>query len=147
MVEYLMDLGPWEIAVIFVGLAVPAMLIFLAVNLITRVTHQSPPQYAIPEQRRPLPPEVVGRLQSLIANRQKILAIKEIRGHTGLGLKEAKDLADALEAGHYHPAATPLSDRVRAFKATGDHASALALVRAETGMTPAEADRFIQALD
>jgi hypothetical protein len=139
-----MDLGPWEIAVIFVVLGVPLTLIFLAV---TRTTRQSPPKFAVPKQRRPLPPEAVPQLQHLLAKRQKIQAIKEIRTLTGLGLKEAKDLAEAIEAGHYRPTATPLSDRIRAFKSTGDHASALALVQAETGMTPAEAERFIQSLD
>jgi ribosomal protein L7/L12 len=102
---------------------------------------------AAPGHRDPLPPERVAHLQRLLAANKKIQAIKEIRTLTGLGLKQAKDLAEAIEDGRYRPTPTPLSERVRALKSTGDHASALALVRAETGMTPTEAERFIQALD
>jgi hypothetical protein len=40
-----------------------------------------------------------------------------------------------------------LSERVRAFKAAEDVAAAIALVRAETGMTQTEAERFVDALD
>jgi ribosomal protein L7/L12 len=198
-----MDLGPLEVVILLVFLGVPIGLIFLAVTLINRRT--PPLKYAVPEQHHPLPPEVIAHLQQLIQTRKKIQAIKEIRILTGLGLKEAKDVADALEAGRYDPAApnqprslppellahlqrllaarkkieaikeirthtglglkeakhlaeaiedgrfrpvaTPLSERVRAFKSVGDHASALALVRAETGMSPTEAERFIQALE
>lgn len=140
-----MDLGPLEAVILLVVFGVPTALIFLAMILINRRT--SPPKYAVPDRYHPLPPEDIAHLQSLIATRKKIQAIKEIRILTGLGLKEAKDLAEAIEDGRYRPATTPLSERVRAFKSTGDHASALALIRAETGMTPTEAERFIQSLD
>jgi hypothetical protein len=143
MVEHSMDLGPSEIMVILVVMGVTALILYVMTLVVRRLPA---PRYTIPDQRRPLPPEAVSHLQHLLAGRQKIQAIKEIRALTGLGLKEAKDLADAIEAGNYHPATTPLSDRVRAFESAGDHASALALVRAETGMTTTEAERFIQAL-
>ena len=39
------------------------------------------------------------RVQFLVHDKQKIMAVKEIRGWTGLGLKDAKDLADAIERG------------------------------------------------
>jgi len=150
MVERLMDLGPWELLIILVVLGVPLVLIFVAVMLVTRANRQKGSaqfaEYSVPDQRRPLPPEAVTHFHHLIADRKKIQAIKEIRILTGLGLKEAKDLADAIEAGRYHPTAAPLSERVRAFKAAGDHASAVALVRAETGMTPTEAETFIHTL-
>jgi hypothetical protein len=44
------------------------------------------------------------------------------------------------------PPSGMLSERVRAFKAADDVAAAIALVRAETGMTQAEAERFVNAL-
>ena len=49
-----------------------------------------------------LSPEVF----QLLADGRKIEAIKLIREETGLGLKEAKDLAEAL-LGEHAPAATP----------------------------------------
>jgi hypothetical protein len=45
------------------------------------------------------------------------------------------------------PPSGMLSERVRAFMTAGDVAAAIALVRAETGMTQAEAERFVDALD
>lgn len=43
----------------------------------------------------PLPPDVIDALQ----RGNKIEAIKHLRQHTGLGLKESKDLVDAAEVG------------------------------------------------
>ena len=40
-----------------------------------------------------IPPDI----QALVRERRKIHAIKALRERTGLGLKEAKDLIDALE--------------------------------------------------
>jgi hypothetical protein len=46
---------------------------------------------------RPLTAAAQGEVQSLLQERRKIDAIKVLRAHTGLGLKEAKDAADAME--------------------------------------------------
>ncbi len=49
----------------------------------------------------PSPPatDIVGEVRRLLAENKKIEAIKRVREHTGLGLKEAKDLVEAFEAG------------------------------------------------
>nr|WP_221441697.1 ribosomal protein L7/L12 [Jiangella mangrovi] len=39
----------------------------------------------------------MAHIQQLVAQGKKIQAIKEVREHTGLGLKEAKDLVDRME--------------------------------------------------
>jgi len=112
-----MDLGPWELLIILVVLCVPLVLIFVAVMLVTRANRQKGSaqfaEYSVPDQRRPLPPEAVTHFHHLIADRKKIQAIKEIRILTGLGLKEAKDLADAIEAGRSPHGRTPVRTRPR----------------------------------
>jgi Ribosomal protein L7/L12 C-terminal domain len=45
----------------------------------------------------PLPASADAEVRALIRERRKIAAIKLVREHTGLGLKEAKDQVDALE--------------------------------------------------
>jgi len=123
--------------------------------------------------QQPLPvslsPSAEAEIRELIGRKQKIQAIKVMREQTGLGLKDAKDLVEALAAGRPVAAAPAyplspeplrpgllspeplspepsLSDRVRTFETGGDHASAVALVRAQTGMTTSEAEAFIRAL-
>ena len=50
-------------------------------------------------QAMTLPPETAGEVRALLARRAKIEAIKIVREATGLGLKEAKDLVETIEAG------------------------------------------------
>jgi len=45
-----------------------------------------------------IPAEVLGRVQDLLARRQKIEAIKVVREVTNWGLKETKDYVDSMEA-------------------------------------------------
>ncbi len=47
---------------------------------------------------KPFPPEKSPELHALIFRGRKIEAIKLHREHTGLGLKEAKDAVEAIEA-------------------------------------------------
>ena len=101
----------------------------------------------------------LAEVQILLARGQKIHAIKVVREQTGMGLKDAKDYVDAMVGGGLAPVLPEavswgqqpggglLSERARTFKAAGDLASAVALVRAETGMSQSEAERFINALD
>ncbi|MEO3786426.1 ribosomal protein L7/L12 [Actinocorallia sp. B10E7] len=95
-----------------------------------------------------LTPELLSELRALLGQRKKIYAIKLLRDHTGLGLKEAKDMVDAIERGYEPPmrSRAPLSERVRALRDAGDHASAVAMVQAETGMDRSEAERFVSVL-
>ena len=46
---------------------------------------------------QPLPPAAEPEIRALLEQRRKIEAIKLLRQHTGLGLKEAKDRIDAFE--------------------------------------------------
>lgn len=90
--------------------------------------------------------EVLGLLRS----GHKIHAIKRIRELTGLGLAEAKNLSEAIEAGRWAPAPAPgrsLADRVRELLSQDRVADSVALVAKETGMTEDEASRFIGSLD
>lgn len=45
----------------------------------------------------PLPAAAEAEVRALIQQRRKIDAIKVVRQHTGIGLKEAKDVVDALD--------------------------------------------------
>lgn len=49
--------------------------------------------------RSTLPPSIVGEIDRLMAGGSPIAAIKLVREHTGLGLKEAKDVIDSWPAG------------------------------------------------
>lgn len=123
------------------------------------VLPQAPPS-AIPRpapSNELLPEDLRFHVHRELGNGRKIHAIKLVRQHTRLGLKEAKDIVDALEAGwtpspeRQVPPATgrdelSLSERVRAFETAGDHLAAIALVCSETGMSTAEAERFVAAL-
>jgi hypothetical protein len=46
---------------------------------------------------RPLPDAALAEVRALLQEGRKIEAVKVIRWHTSLGLKEAKDQADAIE--------------------------------------------------
>jgi ribosomal L7/L12-like protein len=45
----------------------------------------------------PLPPSAQEEIRALLQQRQKIEAIKVLRQHTGLDLKDAKDRVEAIE--------------------------------------------------
>lgn len=100
----------------------------------------------------PVSAELRRRVRELYAENKKIEAIKLIREQTGLGLKEAKDLAEALASGRPLPpepghARQDLATRVRELKAAGRGEQAVFLVRGETGMGQAEAERFVEAIE
>lgn len=63
------------------------------------VDHYARTQGAPPGVEAPLPPDVMQALR----NGNKIEAIRLVREHRGLGLREAKLLVDALEAGEPLP--------------------------------------------
>jgi ribosomal protein L7/L12 len=118
-----------------------------------------PPQVA-------LAPDVEMRVHDLIARRRKIEAIKLVREHTALGLKEAKDLVDAVEAGSpidpprgafggpggfpgQGPAgmvAPATRARAEQILARGALIEAIKLVRKETGLGLKEAKDYCEAL-
>ncbi|PSK95891.1 ribosomal L7/L12-like protein [Murinocardiopsis flavida] len=97
----------------------------------------------------PLTEEAIDEARLLIAEDKPIQAIKAIREHTGMGLVEAKSVADAIAEGRPVPGApvANLADRARELRDQDRIADAVRLVATETGMTEDEAARFIGSLD
>lgn len=107
-----------------------------------------------------LSPELLYRIQQLLEERKKIQAIKELRdARPGLGLKEAKELVEAIEGGYQPPVlddpapepapvAPPsaLAERVRQLRDSGQETLAIRLVCDETGMGILDAQKFVQSL-
>lgn len=105
-------------------------------------------------------PELERLLGDLVAQGKKVTAIKVLRDHTGLGLKDAKNLVDGIAQGRAiggHPALArvsgprpaprgDLATRVRELKADGREEQAVHLVRGETGMGQDEAELFVRSL-
>jgi len=56
---------------------------------------------------QPLPPAAEPEIRALLQQRRKIEAIKLLRQHTGLGLKEAKDRIDLFEREIRPPGSQP----------------------------------------
>lgn len=103
----------------------------------------------------PVPPAFLARIHELLAQRKNIQAIKELRHASGLGLKEAKELVDAIERGHVPPAPAglqpaqgqvDLADRVRQLRDSGRELDAVQLVCDETGMRIVDAQTFVRSL-
>lgn len=101
--------------------------------------------------KRPLDRPTMDEALALARDDRKVEAVKLVRERTGLGLVEAKDLVDDVEAGRWVPVApTPghtLADRARELLAQDRADEAAATVVRETGMTGAEAARFLDSLD
>ncbi|WP_030174719.1 hypothetical protein [Spirillospora albida] len=101
-----------------------------------------------------VPPEVADQARALVAGGDPKAAGEHVRKAAGLSRSEGRQYVEALQTGVL-PAeppvvgdlGRPLSERVRSFTAAGDRPSAVALVRAETGLGPAEAERFVDALE
>jgi ribosomal protein L7/L12 len=70
-----------------------------AKGYVDRLAAGASTQAVAPVRRSPetITPEAMARIQQLIAQGKKIHAIKELREHTGLGLKQAKDTVDRME--------------------------------------------------
>ncbi|MFF3444355.1 ribosomal protein L7/L12 [Streptosporangium sp. NPDC002721] len=162
------NLGPVElliIAVLFaVVLAIVVGVVVAAVKGGRAVSGGKVPVMA------PTPQGLHEAVTRLTRQGQKIHAIKELRRYTGLGLKEAKDVVDAVAMGHdlwTHPlmarfrptgpmvspgasgiavTGPDLAARVRELKAAGRAEQAVHLVRGETGMGEREAELFVEAL-
>lgn len=104
--------------------------------------------------------DAMAQIQQLVAQDKKIQAIKLVRQHTGLGLKEAKDLVDrmadsaavgALDLPAAGPQLTPSTDevmtRVRALAAQGKKIHAIKELRDHTpGLGLKEAKDIVESL-
>jgi ribosomal protein L7/L12 len=99
-------------------------------------------------------------VRKLAAEGNKIEAIKAVREHTGLGLKEAKDYVEAIpnvvplaSFGHAAPAAQELKDvamvRDAAWQlvAKGQKIEAIKLVRESTGWDLKRSKEYVDALE
>ncbi|WP_242901551.1 hypothetical protein [Actinomadura terrae] len=97
-----------------------------------------------------VPAEVEAQVRALVAEgKPRPAAIHVIRA-VGFSLQDGKLYVDAMREGRLPQkdgeGRSPLSERVKAFVSAGDRPSAVALVRAETGMDASEAERFVAAL-
>lgn len=116
---------------------------------------------------RALPAHTAEEARRLVGQRKLVYAIKVIREGTGMGLREAKETAEALaaepfgaepfaaEASGAEPAraaGTPsagagdLATRVRELRADDRTGEAIELVATETGMSLVDATRFVESV-
>ncbi|MEW9529498.1 50S ribosomal protein L7/L12 [Microbispora sp. NPDC049125] len=143
------NMGPAEILI----LAIVGLVVVLGIGMIAiRAGARGPIAWRSPGMLPPVSAELQHRVRELYQEGRVVEAVKEIREQTGLGLREAKALADTLAAGHALPtvATAPgqpdLATRVRELKAAGRTEQAVLLVRGETGMGQAEAETFVKVL-
>ncbi|GAA0966938.1 hypothetical protein GCM10009555_009940 [Acrocarpospora macrocephala] len=100
----------------------------------------------------PVPEHIQGRIRELAAEGRKIDAIRLLRQETGLRLKEAKTITEAIAAGRFvptppdRPGAADLATRVLELKAAGNTEQAIHLVRGETGMSHEQAEAFVSLI-
>ncbi|CAM4148863.1 hypothetical protein GCM10009799_40780 [Nocardiopsis rhodophaea] len=103
-----------------------------------------------PQDGLPLTEDAVAQARELVRRGKQIHAIKVLREGTGMGLSEAKLIADALREGRHvsdsHAPGMSLADRVRRLRGEDRIADAVRLVATETGMTETEAALFIEHL-
>lgn len=93
-------------------------------------------------------PETQQEATLLIANNQKILAVKLIIDHTRCGLKEAKDYIDSLQGGFQKPAINlnDLDAQVLAILSQGNKLSAIKHYKDATGLGLAESKEYVEKL-
>ncbi|WP_222720506.1 ribosomal protein L7/L12 [Actinomadura sp. HBU206391] len=154
MLVFLLVLPMFFLVVLLIGLLATA-------GAARRKAVSMPPQVA-------LAPEVEASVRDLVARRKKIEAIKLVREHSGLGLKDAKALVDAVEAEYsldpgsgrfggpggfpgpgFGPAgrvAPQTRARAEEIIARGAMIEAIKLVRKETGLGLIEAKDYCEAL-
>ncbi|MGI8880378.1 MAG: ribosomal protein L7/L12 [Jatrophihabitans sp.] len=114
------------------------------------------------------PVELTERVQTLLRQGKKIQAIKEVRMARSIGLKDAKELVEAIESGHAittglpdptspaaftsdqsalpAPSAADLATAARQIRDTQGAIHAVKYVHEQTGMGLAEAKQFVDAL-
>jgi hypothetical protein len=117
---------------------------------------------------QPVDPRVVSLVVALLGRSQKINAIRQLMQATGLGLADAKRLAEAIQTGHRpppsvirgeatdvsagaagsvrHGGGSDLAERAKSLRELGREADAVRLVCDDTGMGVTEAQRFVRAL-
>lgn len=141
------NLGPAELLVLLTVILALAGIVALALRTGGR------PEARLAWRHAGLPAisaELWDRVRALTDQNRKIEAVKLIREETGLDLREAKRLMDAIASGRPYPRPPipqpDLATRVRELKAAGRVEQAIFLIRGETGMGQAEAEAFLNAL-
>ncbi|WP_405144120.1 ribosomal protein L7/L12 [Sphaerisporangium sp. NBC_01403] len=154
------NVGPVELLILII-LVAAIVAIVVGVIMISR-KGRAP---SVPPMRPATPQDLHRVVTQLTLQRRKIEAIKELRQYTGLDLRSAKAVVDAVAMGQdmwSHPAmarfrpiedAAPpraagsdLATRVRELKLAGREEQAVHLVRGETGMGPREAQLFVDSI-
>lgn len=106
---------------------------------------------------RALPAHTAEEARRLVEQRKLVYAIKVIREGTGMGLREAKQTAEAMAAessgadparpaGRSVAGTGDLATRVRELRADDRTGEAIELVAAETGMSLVDATRFVESV-
>lgn len=93
-------------------------------------------------------PDIQQQALSLIANNQKIAAVKLIMDHAHCGLKDAKDYADELQAGVHKPITNPadLNGQLLAILSQGNKLNAIKCYKDATGAGLAESKDYVEKL-
>lgn len=155
----MLGLGLPELAILLV-----VLLVVLVVVRLSRVRRDEGGRARPPRLPRtpspqalstPVPATLQTRVRELAAGGKLIQGIKELRQATGLGLREAKEVAEAIAAGNALPVpgaprpeqgSRDLAYRARTLAAGGQEAAAVRLVAGETGMSAPEATAFVRSL-
>jgi ribosomal protein L7/L12 len=150
-------------------IAVFALLVIVAALWVRRISWGSSAGYTqLTPHARPsvrLDPSAEHQLREMVANGQKIQAIKQTRQLTGLGLKEAKDYVESLPpaaptaaiagpamsvgpiATIAHVDSSEVEREARAILARGNKIEAIKRVRELTGLGLKEAKDIVDALE
>jgi ribosomal protein L7/L12 len=93
-------------------------------------------------------PDIQQQALSLIANNQKIAAVKLIMDHAHCGLKEAKDYADELQTSVQKPITNPanLDEQLLAILSQGNKLNAIKCYKDATGAGLAESKDYVEKL-
>jgi ribosomal protein L7/L12 len=149
-------------------IAVFALLVIVAALWMRRISWGSSAGYTqLTPRARPsvrLDPGAELQLREMVANGQKIAAIKRVRELTGLGLKEAKDYVESLPpvaptaattgpamsvgpiATIAHVDSSKVEREARAILARGNKIAAIKRVRELTGLGLKEAKDYVESL-
>lgn len=95
-----------------------------------------------PVERRPVTPELDARLRELAEDGKAIVAIKELRRATGMGLREAKEHVFGLVP----EPSRRVVDKVQALVAKGRKIEAIKELRDATGLGLREAKEYVERL-
>lgn len=121
-----------------VAVAVLALVVLVAAMRVRTLNRPQAPAPIAPGMMAGMPEDRLVEVQALLGSGKKIAAIKRLRELTGMGLAEAKNMVDAMEAGVPAHELKPRDPRPRS------SADAAARVRALPAKTAEEARRLVE---